>query len=159
MKIPAIIFMLSLCLMACAYRHTGPSYVGDLPSGQAVSAIAGDAAIYLSEQYAPGQTTLYLAVPPNPDNEFSLALDNSLRRKGFTIAPDNAADSVGIGYTLDALQDSNNGAWYLRLRLSDGKTVARVYDANGMPVAGWSAAVIQGTADKTSARDMPEADL
>ena len=38
--------------------------------------------------------------------------------------------------TLDELRD--DAAWYLQLRLSDGKALARVYDAAGLPEAGRS---------------------
>ena len=41
-----------------------------------------------------------------------------------------------MAYTLDELRD--DAAWYLQLRLSDGKALARVYDAAGLPEAGRS---------------------
>ena len=44
-----------------------------------------------------------------------------------------------VAYTLDALvDDGEKSAWYLQLRLSDGKAIARSYGANGQPEAGQS---------------------
>ena len=43
---------------------------------------------------------------------------------------------IVVAYTLDALDEKS--AWYLQLRLSDGKAFARSYTASGQPEAGQS---------------------
>ncbi len=43
---------------------------------------------------------------------------------------------IVFAYTLDALDEKS--AWYLQLRLSDGKVIARAYSASGQPEAGQS---------------------
>lgn len=142
-----LLLCLSLSLMACASRGVGGSYVGDLPQKSATAAIADDAAVYLSQEYAPGHTSLYLLTPENAaNNDFSVSFDDSLRSRGFTMSPDGSGNAITVGYTLDALKDDNgkdNGAWYLQLRLSDGQMVARSYGPDGMPEAGRSAAPLE----------------
>lgn len=52
-----------------------------------------------------------------------------------------------MAYTLDELRD--DAAWYLQLRLSDGKALARVYDAAGLPEAGRSQTGSRGASSFT----------
>ena len=129
-----------LLASGCASRGPVGSWCGPLPEKAAVSAIAADAVSCLAGLYPPGHTTLHL-VPASAsykgaDNDFAAAFENGLRANGFTLAPDAAANTLSVAYTLDALDGKS--AWYLQLRLSDGKAVARAYMASGQPEAGQS---------------------
>ena len=52
------------------------------------------------------------------------------------MASAESADVIVVAYTLDTLDEKS--AWYLQLRLSDGKAIARAYTASGQPEAGQS---------------------
>jgi hypothetical protein len=78
----------------------------------------------------------HLIPAKSADNDFAAAFENGLRARGFTLAPAAAANTLSVAYTLDALDEKS--AWYLQLRLSDGKAVARAYSASGQPEAGQS---------------------
>jgi hypothetical protein len=135
------------CLFAffvsgCAARAPFGSFAGPLPESAAVSAIASDAVKALAEIYPPGRTALRLLPAKEVENAFAAALESGLRAKGFTLAADNGAGTLTLAYTLDVLECQ--AAWYLRLRLSDGKVLARAYDAAGSPEAGTSRTVIGG---------------
>lgn len=132
--------LFSLLLMVflasgCAVRNPVGSWCGPLPESGAVSSIAADAVSCLSTLYPPGHTTLYL-VPAKKDG-FAVALENGLRTRGFTMStsPDDP-DAITVAYTLDSLEDKV--AWYLQLRLSDGKAISRSYSASGQPEGGQS---------------------
>ncbi len=145
---PRIILMMILAfsLAACAHKGVGGSFVGNLPQKEATSAIAEDAARYLAEEYAPGHTVLNVLTPEkDANNDFSAFLDAGLRVRGFTLS--SGGDAVTVGYTLDSLKDGkgNEVAWYLQLRLSDGRSIARSYRADGSPEAGRSAAPLEKT--------------
>ena len=132
---------LSLCLTVllasgCAVRNPSGSWCGPLPERGAVSAIADDAVSCLATLYPPGHTSLHLLPAKDADNEFAAAFENGLRAKGFTLAAAESGETLSVAYTLDALDEKS--AWYLQLRLSDGKAVARAYTANGQPEAGQS---------------------
>ena len=133
--------LLSLCLMllfayGCAVRGPVGSWCGPLPERGAVSAIAEDAVACLSALYPPGHTSLHLLQARDAGNDFAAAFENGLRAKGFTLAAADSADVLVVAYTLDALDEKS--AWYLQLRLSDGKALARSYTASGQPEAGQS---------------------
>ena len=125
-----------LLASGCASRGPVGSWCGPLPEKDAVSAIAADAVSCLAGLYPPGHTTLHLVPAKSADNDFAAAFENGLRASGFTLSPAAAANTLSVAYTLDALDEKN--AWYLQLRLSDGKAVARAYSANGQPEAGQS---------------------
>ena len=136
--------LLSLCLCVvlasgCASRGPIGSFAGPLPETGAVSAIAVDAASTLTELYPPGHTSLHV-LPTKKENGFALALDNELRAKGFILAATDGGEAVSVAYILDRLEEK--AAWYLQLRLSDGKAIARAYDAQGQPEAGQSRTVL-----------------
>ena len=134
-----ILFSLLLTLLlasGCAVRGPVGSWCGPLPEGGAVSAIASDAVSCLAGLYPPGHTSLHLLQTKDTSNDFSAAFENGLRAKGFTLASAESADVIVVAYTLDALDEKS--AWYLQLRLSDGKAIARSYAANGQPEAGQS---------------------
>lgn len=120
----------------CAGRGPVGSWCGPLPDSGAVSAIATDAVSCLSGLYPPGQTTLHLLPAKDADNTFAAAFENGLRAQGFTLAAADSPDAIALAYTLDALDEKS--AWYLQLRLSDGKAIARSYTADGRPEAGQS---------------------
>ena len=133
--------LLSLCFVilfasGCAKPGLVGSWCGPLPERGAVSAIAVDAVACLSELYPPGHTSLHLLQAEDPVNDFAVAFENGLRAEGFTLAAAESADVLVVAYTLDALDEKS--AWYLQIRLSDGKTFARSYSANGQPEAGQS---------------------
>lgn len=133
--------LLSLCLTVlfasgCAKPGMIGSFCGPLPERGAVSAIAADAVACLSELYPPGHTGLHLLQAKDAGNDFAAAFEKGLRAKGFTLAAADSADALTVAYTLDALDEKS--AWYLQLRLSDGKAFARSYTASGQPEAGQS---------------------
>jgi hypothetical protein len=141
MKTLIFSLLLAVSLVSgCAKPGLVGSFAGPLPEKDAVSAIAGDAVSILAGLYPPGHTTLHVLPAKDAANGFALALDKELRATGFTMAAD-AADVVTVAYTLDMLEDK--AAWYLRLRLSDGGTIARAYDAHGQPEAGQSRTVLE----------------
>mgnify|MGYP005898850591 CR=1 FL=1 len=120
----------------CAKPGLVGSFCGPLPERGAVSAIAADAVACLSELYPPGHTSLHLLQAKNAANNFAAAFESGLRSQGFTLVAAESADVIVVAYTLDALDEKS--AWYLQLRLSDGKAFARSYTASGQPEAGQS---------------------
>ena len=129
-----------LLASGCAVRGPVGSWCGPLPEGGAVAAIAADAVSCLAGLYPPGHTTLYLV--PAKNDGFAGALESGLRARGFTLAASvDAPGAVAVAYTLDQLEEK--AAWYLQLRLSDGKAVARSYTAGGQPEAGQSRTVLE----------------
>ncbi len=142
MKTLIVSLLLAVCLVSgCASRGPIGSFAGPLPEKDAVSAIAGDAVSILTDMYPPGHTTLHVLPAKDAENGFALALDNGLRARGFTLAAPDSPGVLTLAYILDMLEDK--AAWYLRLRLSDGKAIARVYDALGQPEAGQSRTVLE----------------
>ena len=136
--------LLLLCLLVlfasgCAKHGLVGSFCGPLPERNAVAAIAADAVGCLAALYPPGHTSLHLMQAKNAGNDFASAFENGLRAEGFTLTTAESADVLVVAYTLDALvADDEKSAWYLQLRLSDGKAIARSYAANGQPEAGQS---------------------
>lgn len=139
---------LLLCLIVlfasgCAgTRGPGGSFVGELPSGGAVQTIASEASGQISELYPPGHTKLFVLTPEkDAGNGFSLAFENALRSKGFTVLPLPNENAVAVAYVLDQLHGKKDGeqSWYLQLRISDnedgGVAFARSYTADGRPEA------------------------
>lgn len=135
------LLLTALLASGCAVRGPAGSWCGPLPEGGAVSAIATDAVSALTELYPPGHTTLYLVPAKDAGNGFAGAFENSLRAQGFTLAAVDSPDAIAGAYTLDALDEKT--AWYLQLRLSDGKSIARAYTASGQPEAGQSRTSIE----------------
>ena len=135
----SVLFSLLLALLltsGCAVRGPVGSYCGPLPEGGAVSAIATDAVSCLVALYPPGHTALHVIPAKNVDNGFAGAFESGLRAQGFTLVAADATETIAVAYTLDSLEDK--AAWYLQLRLSDGKAIARAYTASGQPEAGQS---------------------
>ncbi|CAK7032684.1 MAG: hypothetical protein DESF_01374 [Desulfovibrio sp.] len=133
--------LLSLCLVTmfasgCAKPGLVGSWCGPLPEQSAVAAIADDAVDCLTVLYPPGHTSLHLLPAKEAANDFAAAFESGLRAKGFTLSAAESADVLVMAYTLDALDEKS--AWYLQLRLSDGKAFARSYTASGQPEAGQS---------------------
>jgi len=166
----ATLLFLCLCILAasgCASRGPVGSFAGPLPEHAAVSAIADDAVGILAELYPPGHTAMRLLPAKNAANGFAVAFENGLRAKGFTLAAPDDSDAVTLAYTLDVLDVK--AAWYLRLRLSDGKDVrvmARAYDVQGQPEAGQSRTMLESSrsglehavdAAKTKAKEASDA--
>lgn len=130
------LLLMVLLASGCAGRGPVGSYCGPLPEDSAVTAIAADAVDCISTLYPPGHTSVHLVPAKDVGNNFVQAFENGLRTKGFTLAAAESADVLIVAYTLDSLDEKN--AWYLQLRLSDGKAFARSYTANGQPEAGQS---------------------
>ena len=128
--------VMGLFVSGCASRGPVGSWCGPLPEGGAITAIVTDAVSCLSTLYPPGHTSLHVVPAKVADNDFAAAFENGLRANGFTMASAESADVIVVAYTLDTLDEKS--AWYLQLRLSDGKAVARAYAANGQPEAGQS---------------------
>lgn len=139
--------LLAVCLASgCASRGPIGSFAGPLPEKDAISIIADDAVSTLAGLYPPGHTVIRLLPAKNVENGFALALESGLRTKGFTLAVSDSSDALTLAYTLDMLED--RAAWYLQLRLSDGKDIrimARAYDAHGQPEAGQSRTVLEAS--------------
>jgi len=142
--------MLAVCLSGCASRGPIGSFAGPLPEKSAVAAIADDAAFILAGLYPPGHTTLRLLPAKNAENSFAVAFESSLRSRGFTLAATDS-DALAVAYTLDVLEEKT--AWYLHLRLSDGKVIARCYLANGLPEGGQSRALLEPQSVLTRIRE------
>jgi len=142
----AIFLSICLCVIlasGCASRGPIGSFAGPLPEQAAVAAIAGDAVSILADVYPPGHTAIHLLPAKDAENGFAVAFETGLRAKGFTLAAPDSSNILTLAYTLDMLEAK--AAWYLRLRLSDGKDVrvmARAYDAHGQPEAGQSRTVL-----------------
>lgn len=133
--------LLALCFVVilasgCAKPGLVGSFCGPLPERGAVMAIAADAVACLSKLYPPGHTSLHLLQAKDASNNFATAFENGLRSQGVTLAAAESADVIIVAYILDALDEKS--AWYLQLRLSDGKAFARSYTASGQPEAGQS---------------------
>ena len=141
MKKPLLLLLVMVFASGCASRGPLGSFCGPLPERNAVTAIAADAVACLAGLYPPGHTTLRLLPAKEAENGFAVAFESGLRAKGFTLAAPDAADAVTLAYTLDMLEEK--AAWYLQLRLSDGKAIARVYDAQGQPEAGRSQTLLE----------------
>lgn len=147
-----LFFLLVCCLSSCAANTSRNSFVGGLPNDPAVvGQIAQDAAMRLSVLYPPGQTRIKLMYPDKkgqskvPD-KFSTALENSLRKKGFTISP---AATLQLDWTINALVEINekkepNKSYYLYLHLTDvsssakNRAITRLYNDKGDPQAGFA---------------------
>jgi hypothetical protein len=135
------ICMVLALVSGCAGRGPVGSFAGSLPSNPSVASIAADAVNALTEMYPPGHTTLHLLPAKKAENNFALALEYSLRKKGFALSGAGSASALTVAYTLDALDEK--AAWYLQLRLSDGKVIARSYSADGQPEAGQSRTTLE----------------
>lgn len=127
---------MALFASGCAKPDMIGSFCGPLPERGAVSAISADVVGCLSALYPPGHTSLHLLQAKDAANDFAAAFETGLRAQGFTLAAAETADVIVVAYTLDALDEKS--AWYLQLRLSDGKVIARSYTASGQPEAGQS---------------------
>jgi hypothetical protein len=136
----SLILAVSL-VSGCASRGPFGSFAGPLPEQSAVAAIADDAVSILAGLYPPGHTTIRLLPLKDAKNAFAVAFENGLRARGFTLAAPDDSDALTLAYTLDTLEEK--AAWYLQLRLSDNKVIARCYLASGLPEAGQSRAVLE----------------
>lgn len=130
---------LVLVLLAGCSARGGGSYVGELPQGGAVGAIAQDTSAWLAEEFPPGLTTLHL-LTPKESQDFTGLFEDSLRRKGFVVTQETSSDALVVAYVLDKLDDES---WYLQLKIDGGKAVSRVYGADGSPLAGRSATPLE----------------
>ncbi len=136
---------LALILPGCSGVRSGSSFTGPLP-GSAVAGISRDASERLAELYPPGHTVLYLTYPAEDKRQagttaFGELFENSLRSKGFRIAP-SAGSSPQVSWTVDALGDTDPpSSWYMRLQVADKdgiRTVSRVYNSQGIPRGGFA---------------------
>jgi|GEM_PF-901501 hypothetical protein len=140
------IILAAILTSGCASRAPFGSFAGPLPGKPAVEAIADDAVSILAELYPPGHTSLAVIPAKDAENGFAVAFESGLRAKGFILAAPDSSDAFMVAYTLDMLEEK--AAWYLRLRLSDGKDVrvmARAYDAHGQAEAGQSRTVFEAS--------------
>lgn len=138
-----LLFSLCFVLAACGARGIGGSYVGELPESDCVTAIAMDAANFISQDHAPGHTKIFIMTPEkDAKNEFGVTLEQNLRERGFTILQESESDALSLAYTIDGLKAEDGkdyGAYYLQLRSSEGQAFARAYSLDGKPEAGRSA--------------------
>ncbi|MDR2076393.1 MAG: TcpQ domain-containing protein [Desulfovibrio sp.] len=117
--LPLLLLLLAGCL-AGKNRHAFDGVSSVYP--EVTERIALDAALHLSRAYPPGQTSVAL----DAQSPFGQALEENLRRQGFTISP----TGLQIGYTLDVLQDEASPVCYLSLYLPDG-VLAQGYAVSG----------------------------
>lgn len=156
-----LFFLLTVALLTggCAGHINTESYVHNPPPVWKTSmTIAEDAAEKLLSLYPPGFTQIELIHPANADadadndglqrvgDDFSFALENGLRLRGFTITP---LASLRLSWHLDVFPDIEGKTdaedlnWYLRLNLTDKeksevRRLTRMYNANGLPMAGFA---------------------
>jgi hypothetical protein len=90
--------------------------------------IAADIVERLQSAYPPGQTMLYIYLPNQGKGELAQAVENLLRAKGFSIAPDKDSEAITLAWTMDQLDEKT---WYLLVNLSSGYRFARLYSDNG----------------------------
>ena len=107
-----LLLTLSAAVGGCAGGLTGESYVSPvLPEKTAVERMAADAVKKLASIYPPGHTAIELVrpqvkdsqgntLPQRPMDAFSLALEDGLRKRGFSISPDA---TLRLAWTLDRL--------------------------------------------------------
>ena len=180
-----LLMILSFCVIVsgCAGGYlASESYVGPvLPEEtSAVNAMAADAVRKLASMYPPGHTAIELVRPQIKDGQgnampqkamdaFTLALEDGLRKSGFSISPDAR---LRLAWTLDRLAQEEEAShqvtgqtvsqaarqmagqgkggpemdWWLRLKLADADkfevwTLTRMYDGNGTPLAGFAASM------------------
>lgn len=107
-----LLLILSAAASGCAGRLTGESYVSPvLPDTMAVERMAADAVEKLASIYPPGHTAIDLTRPQLKDRQgniwpqtpvdaFSLALEDGLRKRGFSISPEA---TLRLAWTLDRL--------------------------------------------------------
>jgi hypothetical protein len=117
--LPLLLMLLAGCLPG-KNRHSFDGVSSVYPA--ATEQIALAAARHLSRAYPPGRTSVAL----DAQSPFGQALEENLRRQGFTISP----DGLQLGYTLDVLQEEDSPVCYLSLRLPDG-VLAQSYVVSG----------------------------
>ena len=125
------LLLLQACSATQRQSHSYNSYIGEQASLDTIEGITADLSTYLSELYPAGHTKVKIITPTQTEGEgiteeFSVSFENALRKKGFEIAD---VAQLLISYTLDSLDDESS--WYVLLRLSDGVSIARIYDAFG----------------------------
>lgn len=119
--------IMALLLVSCGcVKRVGPSFVGGLPED--VEGMAAAAAAIITDLYPPGQTSVHLAMPAKL-TAFDAALETALRQKGFNVVQNQGA--LTVAYTVDEITREEEPAWYLQLRLSDGRVFARTFSAGG----------------------------
>jgi hypothetical protein len=130
-----LIIMLGLVafLAACGPKpRLSPSFwAEDAPVGAAVL-VAGDLAGSLAAAYPPGRTTFHLDQTELELDEMGPALETALRARGFSMASGAEGTALSMTYVLDRLAEN---AWYVKLAVSDGLTLARVYQPEGNNLA------------------------
>ena len=151
-----ILLLMTMCfaLTACGVRGLGGSFVGEMPETDCVTAIAQDAADFISQDHAPGHTKVFIMTPEkDAKNEFGVALEQNLRERGFTILQESERDAITLAYTIDGLKSEDGkdyGAYYLQLRSSEGQAFSRAYTLDGKPEAGRSATPLKQGFFKTA---------
>lgn len=114
--------MLLCCLLAfigCA--HTPDTAVPS--SSDALGGLAEHAAGLLAAEYPPGHTILTLT--SRPSGEFTLALETSLRGRGFSLASADTAGVLAVNVVMEPVAEGE--LWYLHLKAGDGFSVGQVY--------------------------------
>jgi hypothetical protein len=127
-----LIIMLGLvsALAACGPKpRLSPSFWAEGAPAGAAALVAGDLAGSLAAAYPPGRTTIHLNQTDLEQDELGPALETALRARGFSLAPVDGGGILTVSYVLDRLADEN--AWYVKLTVSDGLTLARVYQPEG----------------------------
>lgn len=128
--------LISACTSARSYQ-SGNSFLGVIPEEQSVlKAIAGDMALYIATQYAPGHTSFNLITPKEEKMEvvddvvidtFSVIFENALRQKGFEISK----KGMELSYTIDSLEEG----FYTQIRLGDNNNFSSMYSKNGNSIS------------------------
>lgn len=132
------LFAVLLLLQACGLRSVNSSYVGEVENKGIYSLIAKDLVLHLSQEYPSGYTEMSLEISsskrskkPQKLDEFSMAFEEELRKKGYTLMP---SALLKLSYTFDSLENGEN---YVQLRYAN-TALARMYDKNGNALALWT---------------------
>lgn len=119
------LFFLCLAGLGCASLAQPGAFDGI--SGaypNATRQLADDAAQGLGSAFSPGT-----AFSVDTGSEFGQALDEALRRDGFSLAP----GGIKVQYSVDLLHDAPSPSGYVHLVLPDGGSLSQTYNlANGL---------------------------
>ncbi len=120
---------LGLALAGGCAGARGPmkSFTADTFPASAHQVIVSEVVDRLYSVYPPGLTAIFLTGA----DAFGLALDESLRNRGYSIMPEAGNGAMSLAWTVDRLDEET---WYLVVRLSDGHLFARTYRDSGQTV-------------------------
>jgi hypothetical protein len=122
------LFPLLLVGLGCATMAQPNPRAFDGVSGaypNATRQLADDAAQGLGSAFSPGTK-----FSVNTETEFGQALDEALRRNGFSLA----AGGINVHYSVDLLQNASSPSGYVHLVLPDGASLSQIYNLSSEAV-------------------------